>query len=203
MHADTIGMISGGIVIVSIIPYAMRTQQGKVQPNLTSWFLWTIIGFALLLTYRSSGAEANVWPAIFGFTNPFLITILVLKKRGQWALPNRFEIVCLIFGLLSLGLWFFVREQRELAQYALYLAIVADLFAAIPTIVFVWKSPSEDRPGAWFLFAVGYSVALFAIPEHTIANWALPVYMVVGAVSVTLPLTLYRIRCKIPIGEWL
>lgn len=202
MSAETIGLVSGLLVVASVIPYGIRTYQGKVQPNLTSWSLWTLIGLALLLTYKSSGAEANVWPAVFGFTNPLLITILVLRRHGGWMRLNRVEATCLVFGLLSLGLWLLVRENKEMAQYALYLAIVADLLAAIPTIVFVWTQPNGDRPFAWSLFAVGYGLAIFAITEHTFANYVLPLYMFFGALSITLPLALYRWRQKAPLSEW-
>lgn len=198
-----IGLISGLLVVASVIPYSIRTYQGKVQPNLTSWSLWTLIGLALLLTYKSSGAKANIWPAVFGFTNPLIITIIILRRYGVWKKPNRVEIACLVFGLLSLGLWLGVRENKEMAQYALYLAIIADSFAAIPTIVFVWKQPDGDRPFAWVLFAVGYLLAIFAITEHTFVNYILPFYMFFGAIIIALPLTLYRWRHKASLSEWM
>lgn len=202
MSEEEIGLVSGLLVVASIIPYSIRTYQGKIQPILTSWSLWTLNGLALLLTYKSSGAEANVWPAVFGFTNPLLITIIVLLRYGGWTKPNRVEIACLVFGLLSLGLWLGVRENKEMSQYALYLAIVADLFAAIPTIEFVWRQPNGDRPFAWALFAVGYGLAIFAITENTFANWVLPFYMICGSLSVAFPLALYRWRHKVPLSEW-
>lgn len=203
MSAETIGLISGLLVIASIIPYGLRTYQGKVQPNLTSFVLWTLISLTLLLTYRSSGAGANIWPAVFGFTNPLLITLLVLRRKGRMAKFSPLEKACLVLGLLSLGLWLVVRENKELSQWALYLAIVADLFAAIPTIRFVWTSPQDDRPFAWALFAVGYGLAIFAVPERTFANCVLPLYMFFGSFSITLPLAWYRWRHKIPLSEWL
>ena len=203
MNAEMIGLISGGLVIVSVIPYSIRTYQGKIQPNLTSWSLWTLIGFVLLLTYKSSGAEANVWPAVFGFTNPFLIVFLILRRHGVWTKPNRIEGACIVFCLLSLGLWLGVRESRELSQYALYVAIVADACAGIPTIIFVWKRPESDRPFAWAFFSIGYGMAVFAITEHTFANYALPLYMFVAALSVTFPLALYRWRHKVHVSEWI
>ena len=202
MSAETIGLVSGLFVIVCVIPYSIRTYQGKIQPNLTSWSLWTLIGLALLLAYKSSGAEANVWPAVFGFTNPLIITILILWRRGRWTRPNQVEIICLAFGLLSFSLWFGVRESKELAQYALYLAIIADACAAIPTIVFVWTHPNGDRPFAWGFFAVGYGLAIFAITEHTFANYILTLYMFFGSLSITFPLVLYRWRQKAPLSEW-
>ncbi len=203
MNAEMVGLISGLLVAVSAIPYSIRTYQGKIHPNLTSWSLWALIGLALLLTYKSSGAEANVWPAVIGFISPFFITILILRRHSRWTKPNRIEVACLAFGLLSLGLWLVVRESRELSQYALYLAIIADACAAIPTIVFVWTQPNGDRPFAWAFFAVGYGLAIFAITEHTFANYVLPLYMFFGALSITFPLAWYRWRNKIPLSEWI
>ncbi len=202
MSAETIGLTAGVLAMRSVIPYSIRTYQGKIQPNLTSWSLWTLIALVLLLTYKSSGAEANVWPAVFGFTNPLLITTLVLRRRGEWTKPNRVEVACLVFSLLSLGLWLGVRERKELVQYALYLAIIADACAAIPTIVFVWTQPNGDRPFAWALFAVGYGLAIFAITEHTFANYVLPLFMFFGSLSIAFPLARYRWRQKAPLSEW-
>jgi len=202
MSAETIGLTAGMLVMISVIPYSIRTYQSKIQPNLTSWSLWTLIALVLLLTYKSSGAEANVWPAVFGFTNPLLITILVLRRRGEWTKLNRVEVACLVFSLLSLGLWLGVHERKELAQYALYLAIIADTCAAIPTIVFVWTQPNGDRPFAWCLFAVGYGLAIFAITEYTFANYVLPLFMFFGSLSIAFPLARFRWRQKAPLSEW-
>ncbi len=203
MSAETIGLISGLLVVASAIPYGIRTYQQKIRPNLTSWTLWTLIGFALLLTYKSSGAKANLWPAVFGFINPLLISLVAYRRHSKWAKLNKIEIACLVFGLLSFGLWFVVRRNENLTQYALYIAILADACAAIPTIVFVWTEPNGDRPFAWGFFSIAYGLAIFAITEHTFANYVLPLYMFFGGLSITLPLILYRLREKTPLSEWI
>lgn len=202
MSAETIGMVSGLLVIISVIPYSIRTYQGKVHPNLTSFSLWTLIGLALLLTYKSSGAKASIWPAMFGVTNPLLVAVLTVRQRGGLTKLNPVEIACVVLGLASLGLWLGVRESRELSQFALYLAIVADACAAIPTVVFVWQHPDEDRPFAWCFFSIGYGLALFAIRERTISNYVLPIYMALGSMCISVPLILYRWRNRIPLREW-
>lgn len=203
MEKETIGLLAGALVIISIIPYAFRTYQGKIKPNLTTWSLWTLIGFTLFLTYESSGAKANLWPAFFGFTDPFVIVILVLWRRGKWEKPNSTEKICLVVGLISLLMWFFMKESRSLAQFALYAAIVADACAAIPTVFFVWQNPADDRPFTWLAFALGYGLAIFAISEHTVANYALPIYMFFTPFIIALPLVLFRIRINKPWQEWI
>jgi len=204
LNAEFFGFLSGGLVVVSSLPYAIRTYQGKIHPRLTSWSLWTLIGFALLLTYKSSGAEANVWPAVFGFINPFIITVvLIVRQRSRMVKPDRVEIACLVIGIISLAMWLGMRQSRELVQYALYIAILADACAAIPTIKFVWTQPDGDRPFAWGLFSLGYFLAIFAITEHTFSNWALPIYMFLGSFSIAFPLALRRWRKKSPLAEWI
>lgn len=188
-------------MILSIIPYSVRTYQCKIRPNLVSWSIWAVLGFALLLSYRSSGATSNVWPAVFGFTNPLLIAILAYW-RGERKKPNALELLCVCIGAVSIILWWFVRNDKYLSQYALYIALIADACAAIPTIVFVWKTPHGDRPFAWVLFAIGYGLVLFAIEEHTFVNYILPTYMTLGSAFVAFPLILHRLRNKVPLSQW-
>lgn len=225
MDPSLIGKISGGLVVISAIPYAIRTYQKKVTPNIVSWSLWSVIGLALLLTYDSSGANESIWPAIFGFTDPLIITILAIKAgdyhfsfptridqetlraswmaaRETWKRLDRTEQACIIFGTAALVMWLFMRESKYLSQYALYVAIVADACAAIPTIVFLWNNPLEDRPFAWGLFSIGYGLAIFAVTEPIPSNYILPIYMWFGSLCITLPMMVYRVRNKIPVSEW-
>ena len=199
---ETIGLISGLIVTLSVIPYGVRVYQRKVKPNLISWGVWAILGLAILLTFRSSGATSNVWPALFGFTNPLVIFILAYK-RGERKMPDTLEIICAVIGILAIILWCFVRGSVEFSQYALYVAIVADGFAAIPTIIFIWGNPDGDRPLMWLLFSIGYGISIFAIENHNFANYVLPVYMSGASALITLPMIVYRIRKKIPLSEWM
>jgi hypothetical protein len=202
LSPESIGAWSGGVVFLSIIPYAIRTYERKIQPVATTWSLWSLIGLAVLVTYRSSGAEANVWPAVFGFVNPILITVLSFWRQGEWKKPTLSERLCFLFGLASLTMWIFMRRDANLAQYALYVAIVADICAALPTIIFVWKQPDRDRPLSWVVFAFGYFLAIFAIQQNTVANWILPLYMTAVSLVVAFPLALYRVRQGMPLKYW-
>ena len=198
-----IGAISGLIVILSIIPYAIRTYQRKINPNPTSWSLWAFIGLAILFTYKDSGAQDNLWPAIFSFTNPTLISVLTIARREKWKPPDGFEIVCAVFGIASIITWWNVRQDPTMAAYALYLAIAADLAIAIPTIRDVWSNPKIDRPFAWFCFALGYLLAFFAVPEPSFANYILPAYMSTAGLIIGYPLAMYRYKLGAPAMEWI
>ena len=203
VNPEVIGLLSGSIVIVSIVPYASRTYQAKIRPNPTSWALWAAIGGAILATYKSSGAEANVWPAVFGFSNTLLITTLIIWRKGKWERPTMTEWICIVVCLSTIALWAVVHDNQGLAQFALYLAIIADVCAMIPTWILVWNQPDADRPFAWGMFGIGYGLGALAITEHTFANYALPAWMVLGSFVVTMILMSYRFKKQIPLREWI
>ena len=202
MNKELIGIVAGVIVFFTLLPYVWRVYHGKIQPNLTSWLLWTIIAFALLVTYWGSGARENVWMAVVGLTNPLIITILVMVKYPEKIKMNKLERVCLVISIASIVLWFVFQGKKSLVQYALYLAIVADACAAIPTIVCYWRDPTLDRPFAWGVFCLASVLNIFAIPEQTFANYAYPVYMALGSGLITMPLIRHRVRNRIPLKEW-
>ena len=203
MSPHQIGLVSLVICMVGPLPYTYRVLQGKIRPQIVSWLLWSFIGLALLLTYRSAGAGDNIWPAVAGFVNPTLIALLALWRRNGWGALLWSDYLCGAAGLASLALWAYVHGDQEAAQYALYLAIFADLCAAIPTIRAAYLTPEEDRPYAWFIWAVGVFISLFAITDYTFTNFAYPVYMIIGASSVALLLARYRIQERCPITEWI
>ncbi len=89
-----------------------------------------------------------------------------------------------------------------MAQYALYVGIIGDLCAGIPTWNFVRKHPSEDRPLMWVLYGIGYGLAVFAITEHSFSNYILPIYMAAMTIVIAIPLIEYRLRAKISLKEW-
>lgn len=203
MTKEQIGLLSGVLVAMSVMPYIYRVWRGEIHPNVTGWILWSVIGLSLLLTYRSSGAEANAWPALFGFVNPTTVTVLVIWQHGKLTWPDRVEWVCVFLCLLSLVLWWYVKSDKTLAQYALYVSLVADLFAVWPTIRWVWEDPERDRPFAWIAFSLAYLLGIFAIPENTLSNWSLPIYMGITGTTIALPLLYRRLVRRAPWYEWI
>jgi hypothetical protein len=189
MRAEIFGAISGVLVFVSAIPYLWSMFRGKTEQHPVSWTLWSIIGLSLLVTYQGSGASFwSLVPVFQAFINPVLVLCFILFKKWRnrekvamrlsWKALTWDEKTCLILGLAALGVWVLVQGNKELAQWALYLSLVADVFAALPTILMVWRNPSADKPGAWGIFAIGYVFALPVITKPSFANYALPIYMI-------------------------
>ncbi|MBP9771495.1 MAG: hypothetical protein KBD16_01020 [Candidatus Pacebacteria bacterium] len=205
MNTELIGKIAAAVVVVSIIPYAIQVWRRKIVPSLTSWSLWTLIGLALLLTYKSAGATDSVLLYVFGFINPLVISILALWRGTREPLKLWPDVWCIAISIASLLLWLVVRgeDAQFLKLTALGLAILADAFAAIPTVLGAWRRPEEDRPFAWVTFALANGLNLLAVSEPSFSGYVLPAYMFITPVVVFLPLIRYRLAEKTPWSEWI
>lgn len=203
MNTQSIGIISGVLCAAGFLPYAIRTYRKEIRPQITSWLLWALIALAILLSYKSVGATDNIWPAIVGLVGPTTITVLAVWKQGEWNSLRWYEYLCIPLCILALALWWKTQADPERAQFALYLSIVADACAAVPTIIFVWTHPDGDRPFIWLLFSVGMIISMMSITVFTWSNFIYPIYMTLGSTSVAVPLVLYRIKHKVAIQEWI
>lgn len=204
MNPEFYGGLSAAIVAISAIPYGLRAWQRKTRPNVVSWGLWTGIGLAMLLTYHGAGANIeSMAPVVFGFVNPLIIVAIAwIRSRTREPL-NRLERAALVFGALSIVGWYVFQGNAEHMAYALLLAILADACAAVPTLVFVWRSPMEDRPGAWMMFSVAQLVMLLSITDWTWSSYVLPIYMFLGSAFIAIPMVRARVRNKTPLRDWI
>jgi len=207
VDTETVGLLSGALVAFAGFPYGVRVWQRKITAHPVTWALWSVVGFALLVTYHDAGATTNVWPAVFSFVNPMLIAVLAVVRRDK---SKKYKLtwqdaLCAVLALTSIAGWLLLKGSTNevFMLYALCLAIAADVSSAVPTILFLVKEPMEDRPGAWVLFGIGYAVGMFAIEANTISNWLLPIWMVCAAFGIVALLVVPRVRAGVPVREWI
>jgi hypothetical protein len=196
------GIFAAVIVLASYPAYIIRIWQRKIIPNISSWTIFSILSVALCLSSNSSsGGGINSWVTfgpMFGCTTTLIVALLRSNEKSF----TRFDLICLILGVLSIAFWFFTKQNRELVQFALYIGILADFIGILPSMNFLIKYPEKDRPAMWIIFSLGYFFSIFAITEHTFANWFLPSFMVLAPALVWIPLIKYRLKNKISIKEW-
>lgn len=201
-----IGIFSAWFVALSIIPYGVRTYQNKIIPQFSSWLLFTIVGLATLITYRHTGADNNIWPAVFGFINPLVITFLVFKKNPKKAFLRLglFEKISIfICGATLLAIAFIDNGTLLHKNILLAAVITANILAVAKTISFILKNPQEDRPVPWILLGIGYGLSMLAIEEHNFSNDIIPLYIVIITTIITFILTRYRLKKHVPLREWI
>lgn len=203
MKAEFWTYSSAFIVGISGFYYATRAWQGQIFPNPVSWGVWAVVGVALFLAADSSKAEAVYWSTLVGAWNPTMIAGVILwRSRSKMYGLQKHEKQCLALATVGYLLWFSVHDLPEVAPWSMYFMIAVDLFALWPTWKQLRSDPMSDKPFPWVIFGWGFGLSGFAIEVNTLANWALPVYMFVGANLVALPMIVARIRQKIPLVQW-
>jgi hypothetical protein len=214
----TLGVLSGALVVFSSIPYLRLQIRNEIKPTPISWVLWAILGFVLLVTYKSSGAGDSVWIAVAAFLNPILVLLIMAYKervairksgfrftvsslsaliRSNWIALMWYEKLSLSLAILSFLIWI-----PGLAQFTLYLTLAADCCGAYFTLRHLSRHPDDEKPGPWTIYALGCALAYLAIDRHTWATDALPIYMLCMYGSFAVVTGLHRIKTRVPVYLW-
>ncbi len=193
--------LSGLLVSISGIYYAILVFSRKVPGNPVSWGAWGVIGIALFVTSETTfGLNAMT----FGMVNPIVVAIIAGRRQYQKAeMPPRRDLIGGAIGLVAIAAWLMANQYHMPAKWTLGLSIAADCIPLWLIIQGAWEKPYDDKPFAWALFGFGFGVGGFGVAKLSVFTLALPVYMFIGANAVALPLALYRIRHRMPIREWL
>lgn len=171
--------------------YALETLRGRVRPNRVTWLLWGIaplIGSAAAFT---EGVTFATVPVLMAGINPILIfTASFFNKNAYWK-SGLFDYLCGLLSVLALFFWWISGE----ALVAIYFAIAADFFAAIPTLTKSWKEPKSENSWVYICSTLATATSFFAMESFSSVELAFPIYLVI--LNVLILFILYRGRfCK-------
>jgi hypothetical protein len=185
-----VGIISGIVLFISLFPYLASIINRKTVPNIVTWVIWTGLGLVLLSSYHDTGAKETIWFAIMSFTNPLVILLFALKygeKSWSWS-----DVWCLIGGIIGIICWKYFGN----ATAGVISCLVADTAAAYLMIRKVNERPWSESCLGWVMYFASAVLGVIAIREWTWGIAIFPVYMVIMAGFITLPLVRYRLNLK-------
>lgn len=203
MDTPTIwGSLSGFFIIVSMFPYAYGIYRGTIIANRVSWSIWAFIGSVFFLSTLTNPNDdfISVLYAFVLMFNPVVIVLLSIFK-GRTLPILIYEKAAIVIAALAMASWISIKDNSSLLP--LLLAILADASALIPTLLFVYKNPADDRPLMWSLFFLGTLFSILGLQEYSAETLLLPGYMLLGVSSVLFPLVRFRFLNAVPLKEWL
>lgn len=180
------GLIAGILAMLAVVPYIRSILSGRTKPNRASFLIWTGVGLMVAATYKASGATTTLWVALAYFVSPLIVAALSLKYGVGGA--SRLDLVCLSGALLSLALWWATRS----APTSLYINILVDALAVIPTAKKAWLDPGSEDRSAWQLAFLANAVDLFAIRSWAPEISIYPIYSFLATGTIVTALTLKR-----------
>lgn len=178
--SELAGRLSGLVFLSAFVPYFYTSLIGKTRPNRASWWIWAVLGFLILASYKLAGATDTIWMAVAGAIGPCAIAIVSIW-RGEGGATKR-DLSCIVLTAIGLLLW----GQTSDAFIGLLLFLFADLMAAIPTVVKAWYEPEGEDPLSWLLWSIGSSLNVYALSSWDIQVSLYPVYFSVGATMIFL-----------------
>ncbi len=175
-----VGIAAGLIQISSIIPYVRDILKGTTRPNIVSYILWTLLQLIAIFAQFSAGASWSIIILIATTFNTSLIVILCLMGYGykKYGLTDK---ICFVFAIVAIVFWQLTKQPL----LALVLTILADLIAAIPTIVKTYREPHSELVVSWFMIMISSSLAGISTVKIDIANLIYPVYAFITNTTIT------------------
>lgn len=184
----SLGVIAGILSFAAYALYIFSTLQGRTKPNRATWWILTLIGAMIAVSYYAGGARDTMWIALSYVLGPFIIAILSLKYgEGKW---ERLDKWCLAGALTSAVVWSFSRSAITI----LLINIFMDFIGLIPTIKKSYLRPAGEDRAAWTLESLAGILNIFAIERWVFAIAFYPLYLLI--INGIITLLLYRPAIK-------
>jgi hypothetical protein len=189
MLSQIIGFTAGLIGYAGYGRYIFATLRGSAQPQLTSWFLWGIVGVLIAISYSEAGAQATIWFAISEAAGLLSVFLVSFWRGDPWHFVKA-DWQTLVGATISLSLWYVTGSPL----IALLLLIVTDAMGSWLTIKQAFHEPEKEDKVAWLLLLLSSTVTtLLVIPwvgfeSHvTFAQFIFPAYNIV----ITIPIAFF------------
>lgn len=164
-----------GAVIASLgsFYYLYETITGKSQPNRITWLLWGIFPMITFIAQRSQGVQDISWVSFASGLTPLLIfAASFINKKSYWK-SHRADYYLMVAAVAGIVMW----AITDNPNLAIAFALLADLLAAIPTIIKCYKHPETESWAAYGVSTFGLFISLLAIQSWNFQNAAFVVYL--------------------------
>ena len=163
------------IAMVGAITYIRGILRGTVKPNVITWSLWATAPLIAFVAQLSEGAGLRAVHTFSTAFGPLLIVVTALIKRNAFAKIKHSDY---IFGALSvtgLVLWWATGE----GVLAIVFAILADGFAAFPTVRKMYIEPETENGKIFGLGIIAAGISLLTITDWRFEQYGFAVYIVI------------------------
>jgi hypothetical protein len=194
-----LGELSMVLAIGGGIPYIYQIVCGNVRPARATWFIWTVIMAIALGGYEGSGAADSAWFLWGDFIVTAVIFALSLwRGRGGW---SSLDIACLGVAATSLGLW----GVSDIALFALWGVLLADMVALVPTIIKALHDPFSEGASTFACSSAAALLGLLTVGEWNLTLLFYPAYLFLAnlVTAITIIVGKYHTRRSVSQGLYL
>lgn len=167
-----LGVTSGILAVVAVVPYIKDILHGSTRPNIVSWALWVLFLLTSILAQISAGASWSLIFIIGDFIGTSTILVLCLIGYG-YSRYGWIEWVCLGLAIVAIISW----QLTHQPLLAIIFAIIADLMASIPTVVKAYVDPWSEHPSQWIIICLASALGILSTTIINAPNLIFPAYL--------------------------
>lgn len=157
------------------VAYLIDTLKGKVKPNRVSFLLWSLAPIIAFFAQIQQGVGLESMMTLSTGVLPLTVFCAsFFNKQSVWKL-TRFDLLCGALSLVGLALW----QITRVGNIAILFSIIADGFAAIPTLIKAYRYPDTEIAWPWMASVVGVILTLLTLSSITFANSGFIIYILV------------------------
>jgi len=171
-YKEIIGFWAGVISLIAYAPYIYSIFKGKTKPSRSSWWIWSLVGLVILMSYYSAGARNTIWiPGVF-FICPLVVALLSIKYGANSSL-DLLDKASITISVASLFVWYILGVPAT----TLFVNILIDSLGYLSTFKKTWKDSLSENGLTWILFFLGSVLNLVALENYSFPIMLYPVYM--------------------------
>ncbi len=168
-------ILGASIGFIGGISYLVDTIKGKTKPNRVTWFLWALAPLIAFAAEIKEGVGIQSLMTFFVGFSPLLIFLgSFVNNKSTWRL-GKFDFICGGLSLIGLLLWYVTKN----GNFAIFLSILADGTAAVPTIVKSYRFPETENYHVYLAYTIAAAITLLTIETWDFANFGFPVYILI------------------------
>ncbi|MFZ2126506.1 MAG: hypothetical protein WAV04_03280 [Candidatus Microsaccharimonas sp.] len=175
--------VAFALALVGTAMYIKGILQGKVKPNIVTWGLWATAPLLAVAAQIDEGAGLRAVHTFSTAFGPMLIIVAALIKRNAFAKIKKSDYIFGALAITGLVLW----QITGQGYLAIIFAIAADGFAALPTILKLYREPKTEN-GVIFGFGIlASTITLLTISDWRFEEFGFTLYILIITIIMFLP----------------
>lgn len=183
-------ILAGIINLIGSVSYIIEVLKGRVKPNKVTWLLWGVAPTIAFLAQILQGVGISAFLTFtIGFGPILILGASFINKKSYWKI-SKFDIFCGSVSLLALIIWILTKD----ANTAIFISILADFFAALPTVIKAWNQPETEDYKAFLATVIASTITLLTIVNWNFATLSIPIYTLLICAYFTLVVIFPKFR---------
>lgn len=173
-------------VVISLSACAFYIRDiisGKAKPNRVTWIFWGIAPIVGTYIAYKSGVSLPLLASTFmaGFVSIPILIASFFNKESYWK-TTLFDVGCGVLSAIAIIIW--VTTKNGIVS--LTFAILADLFAGLPTIIKSWQHSDTENIAPYSFGTLNSIITFLIIKNPSFLNIAFPLYLVITNTTIML-----------------